>query len=232
VESAINQVVSKRMAKKQQIAVDATRSALAAANLDSRPQRRMGGCLPPLVSRFPSTTINESCRVTPRNLPLSVHTYGWLSTSQMIAGLGRAETTPGPLIMVLQFVGFVAAWQNPGNLHPLVAATLGASLTTWATFLPCFMFIFLGAPRIAQLRNVTTLNAALATVTAAMVGVVLNLALWFGLHAIFPTNQSVDWFAVVSASVFFFGIHRLKWNVIPVVIASGVLGILYKLLLS
>jgi chromate transporter len=182
-------------------------------------------------SKAALVTFGGAYAVLPFVAQQAVNTYGWLSTSQMIAGLALAETTPGPLIMVLQFVGFVGAWQNPGNLHPLVAATLGASITTWATFLPCFMFIFLGAPHIEQLRKATTLSAALSTVTAAVVGVVLNLAVWFALHVIFPTNRLVDWFAAVSASVFFFGIRRLKWDVISVVIASGALGILYKLLL-
>jgi chromate transporter len=182
-------------------------------------------------SKAAVVTFGGAYAVLPYVAQQAVDTYGWLSTSQMIAGLGLAETTPGPLIMVLQFVGFVGAWQNPGNLHPLVAATLGAAITTWATFLPCFMFIFLGAPHIERLRNVTALSAALATITAAVVGVVLNLAVWFALHVIFPPHQPVDWFAIISASIFFFGIHRLRWDVVPVVLASGMLGVLYKLLL-
>jgi chromate transporter len=183
-------------------------------------------------SKAALVTFGGAYAVLPYVAQQAVETYGWVSTSQMIAGLGLAETTPGPLIMVLQFVGFVGAWQNPGNLPPLLAATLGAFITTWATFLPCFLFIFLGAPHIEQLRNVTALSAALATVTAAVVGVVLNLAVWFALHVIFPPDQPWDWFAVASALVFFFGIYRLKWDVVPVIIAGGVLGMLYKLLLS
>src|SRR5581483_598739 len=100
--------------------------------------------------------------------------------------LGLAETTPGPLIMVLQFVGFLGGWNQPGNLSPLLAASLGAFVTTWTTFVPCFLWVFLGAPYIERLRDNQLLTAALSTVTAAVVGVILNLAVWFGVHVIFP----------------------------------------------
>src|SRR6266480_4521473 len=115
----------------------------------------------------------------------AVEHYQWLGAGQMLDGLGLAETTPGPLIMVLQFVGFLGAWNQPGHLPPLVAATLGALITTWATFVPCFLWIFLGAPYIEKLRGNESLTFALSTVTAAVVGVILNLAVWFGLHVIF-----------------------------------------------
>ena len=106
-------------------------------------------------------------------------------------GLGLAETTPGPLIMVLQFVGFLGGWHHPGQLAPIVAGTLGALITTWTTFVPCFLWIFLGAPHIEQLRGNRKLTAALSAVTAAVVGVVLNLAVWFGLHVLFPVSGPV-----------------------------------------
>ncbi|HIJ63120.1 MAG TPA: chromate efflux transporter, partial [Rhodospirillaceae bacterium] len=111
--------------------------------------------------------------------------YHWLSQGEMLDGLGMAETTPGPLIMVLQFVGFLAAFRAPGALPPLMAGALGGLLATWVTFTPCFLWIFLGAPFIEKLRGNKALAAALATITAAVVGVVLNLAIWFALHTVF-----------------------------------------------
>lgn len=115
----------------------------------------------------------------------AIETYRWLAPGEVLDGLGLAETTPGPLIMVTQFVGFMGAFRDPGNLPPLVAGTLGGLLTTWVTFVPCFLWIFLGAPHIERLRANRALSAALATITAAVVGVVLNLAVWFGLHVLF-----------------------------------------------
>src|SRR5207247_1086984 len=108
--------------------------------------------------------------------------FGWLLPGQMLDGLALAETTPGPLILVLEFVGFVAAWRNPGGLDPLLAGVLGAAVTVWATFAPCFLWILLGAPFIERLRGNRALAAALSGITAAVVGVMLNLAVWFALH--------------------------------------------------
>lgn len=115
----------------------------------------------------------------------AVETYGWLTPGQMLDGLGLAETTPGPLILVTQFVGFLAAFGAPGPLPPLLAGALGGALTTWVTFVPSFLFIFLGAPFIERLRGNAALAAALGAITAAVVGVILNLAVWFALHVIF-----------------------------------------------
>src|SRR5437660_2280157 len=115
----------------------------------------------------------------------AVEYYGWLKPGEMLDGLGMAETTPGPLIMVLQFVGFMAAFREPGSLPPMVAGTLGGLLTTWVTFVPCFLWIFMGAPYIEKLRGNTALNAALSAITAAVVGVILNLAIWFAIHTVF-----------------------------------------------
>src|SRR5205085_5170338 len=126
----------------------------------------------------------------------AVEHYHWLAPGQMMDGLGLAETTPGPLIMVLQFVGFMGGWQQPMGLSPLLAATLGALITTWTTFVPCFLWIFLGGPHIEQLRGNEKLSTALSAVTAAVVGVVLNLAVWFGLQVLFPGGKQIDWFAV------------------------------------
>ncbi len=115
----------------------------------------------------------------------TVSHYGWLSAGEMLDGLGMAETTPGPLIMVTQFVGFIGAYRNPGMLDPMLAGTLGALVTTWVTFAPCFLWIFLGAPYIEALRGNRLLATALTGITAAVVGVVLNLAIWFGLRVMF-----------------------------------------------
>ncbi|MCC0043256.1 MAG: chromate efflux transporter [Brucellaceae bacterium] len=116
----------------------------------------------------------------------AVEVYGWLRPDEMLTGLGLAETTPGPLILVLVFVGFLAGVREAG-LDPLVGGTLGALVTLWFTFVPCFLWIFAGAPYIETVRNVRWLSAALAGVTAAVVGVIANLALWFGLHVLFGT---------------------------------------------
>ena len=116
--------------------------------------------------------------------------YGWLQPTQMLDGLGMAETTPGPLIMVLQFVGFMAAY-GADHAHPLLAAVLGGLLATWVTFAPCFAFIFIGAPFMEGLRRSARLSAALRAVTAAVVGVILNLAVWFAIHLIW--QQTVAW---------------------------------------
>src|SRR5207237_3738251 len=115
----------------------------------------------------------------------AVQSYHWLTPREMLDGLGMAETTPGPLIMVTQFVGFLGAYRSAGPLNPLVAATFGAILTTWVTFVPCFLWIFLGAPFIERLRGNQALSGALTGITAAVVGVILNLAVWFALHALF-----------------------------------------------
>ncbi len=122
----------------------------------------------------------------------AVELYGWLAPGEMLDGLGLAETTPGPLIMVVQFVGFMGAYRNPGALDPMLAGTLGAMLTTWVTFVPCFLWIFLGAPWIEALRGNRALGAALSAITAAVVGVILNLAVWFGLHVVFATVNEVE----------------------------------------
>lgn len=121
----------------------------------------------------------------------AVQNYGWLAPGEMLDGLGMAETTPGPLILVTQFVGFMGAFRDAGGLPPLLAGTLGAVLTTWVTFVPCFLWIFLGAPFIEQLRDNRMLTAALTAITAAVVGVILNLAVWFGLHVIFAEVQTL-----------------------------------------
>jgi chromate transporter len=176
-------------------------------------------------SKAAVVTFGGAYAVLPYVAQQAVENHGWLVTGQMMDGLGLAETTPGPLIMVLQFVGFMGGWNQPGALPPLAAATLGALITTWATFLPCFLWILLGAPHIEQLRGNQRLTAALSAVTAAVVGVILNLAVWFGLHTLFPNGGGLDWFSVVLSSVAFIGMLRWKWDVVPVIIGSAVAGV-------
>ena len=185
-------------------------------------------------SQAAMVTFGGAYAVLPYVAQQAVEHYGWLTAPQMLDGLGLAETTPGPLIMVLQFVGFLGAWQQPGGLTPLGAATLGAAITTWVTFVPCFLWIFLGAPHIEQLRKNVRLTCALSAVTAAVVGVVLNLAVWFGWHVVRPTGDAAnvagviggtDWFVVAVGVGAFAAMQRWKLGVIPVVLASGVLGL-------
>lgn len=155
----------------------------------------------------------------------AVEHYGWLSASQMLDGLGLAETTPGPLIMVLQFIGFVGGWQQPGAWSPLAAATLCAAVTTWATFAPSFYWIFLGAPYIERLRQHAGLRGAMAAISAAVVGVILNLGLWFGAQVLFPAGgaDAITW---AVTAVAWFGLQRLSWNVPAVVGGAALLGVL------
>jgi len=122
----------------------------------------------------------------------AVQTFGWLAPGEMLDGLGMAETTPGPLIMVTQFVGFMGAARGASGLDPLWAGVLGGVLTTWVTFAPCFLWIFLGAPFVERLRGARALNAALQAITAAVVGVILNLAIWFGMHVLFTEVRAVS----------------------------------------
>ena len=183
-------------------------------------------------SKAAVVTFGGAYAVLPYVSQQAVEHYQWLRADQMLDGLGLAETTPGPLIMVLQFVGFLGGWNHPGNLPPLLAATLGALITTWTTFVPCFLWVFLGAPYIEKLRGAKQLTAALSTVTAAVVGVILNLAVWFGVHVIFPANGNVDWFAVVICVIAFAGILHWKWNIIPVILGSGLAGLVWRLAIA
>jgi chromate transporter len=180
-------------------------------------------------SKAAVVTFGGAYAVLPYVAQQALDHYGWLQTGQMMDGLGLAETTPGPLIMVLQFVGFMGGWNKPGTLAPFTAATLGALITTWVTFVPCFLWIFLGAPYIERLRQNRKLNAALAAVTAAVVGVILNLAVWFGWHVIHPDGRALDWFAIALGAIAFLVILKWKWNVVSVIFASGAAGLLYRL---
>jgi len=174
----------------------------------------------------------------------AVQHYGWLRPGEMLDGLGMAETTPGPLIMVLQFVGFMAAFRDPGTLSPMMAGTLGGLLATWVTFTPCFLWIFLGAPFIEKMRGNKALSATLTAITAAVVGVVLNLAVWFAIHSIFrqvqpvrlfplnfdaPVLSSVDPWALALAVAAAIAIFRFKVGMIPTLAACCAAGIVLHL---
>ena len=181
-------------------------------------------------SKAALVTIGGAYAVLPYVAQMAVEHYGWLGQRQMMAGLGLAETTPGPLIMVLQFVGFVAAWQHPGDLPPLLAATLGAAITTWVTFLPCFLFVFLGAPHVEGLRERPGPASALTAITAAVVGVILNLAIVFSIHALWPEGGRLDLFVAAGAVIAFLAMEHFKLGVIPVLGACAALGVAVKLL--
>jgi chromate transporter len=155
---------------------------------------------------------------------------GWLAMSQMLIGLGLAESTPGPLIMVTQYVGFLGAWNLPGGLNPLTAGIFGALITTYMTFLPCFFFIFAGAPFIEAMAGNQRLQAALTGVTAAVVGVVLNLAVWFGIKVTFPSN-GVDLFAVVSTAVSLVVMQKFHFPIHYLVPIGAAAGAIWKLIL-
>ena len=174
----------------------------------------------------------------------AVETYGWLQPGEMLDGLGLAETTPGPLIMVTQFVGFLGAFRDPGGLNPFVAGTLGGLLTTWVTFVPCFLWIFLGAPFVETIRGNRALAAALAVITAAVVGVVLNLAVWFGLHVLFgevhqvngfgmsleiPVLATIDPAALALMLAAIVAVFHFKIGMILVLAACSAAGVLYFL---
>jgi len=183
-------------------------------------------------SKAALVTFGGAYAVLPYVAQQAVETHGWLSHPQMMSGLALAETTPGPLIMVLQFVGFVGGWQHPGVLTPLAGATLGALITTWVTFLPCFLYIFLGAPHIEKLGQQPKLSAALTAITAAVVGVILNLGVHFTQDALWPKNGPFDAFVAVLAVLAFIAMQRFKIGIMPVIGACAVLGQLQQLLIG
>jgi chromate transporter len=181
-------------------------------------------------SKAALVTFGGAYAVLPYVAQLAVEKHAWLSHSQMMSGLALAETTPGPLIMVLQFVGFVGGWQHPGALSPLAGATVGALITTWATFLPCFLFVFLGAPHIEKIHEQPRLGAALTAITAAVVGVILNLGVQFTRHALWPdAARGVDWFVAVVAIAAFIAMERFKLGVMSTIGACAVLGLVWRL---
>ena len=170
----------------------------------------------------------------------AVQHFGWLKPGEMLDGLALAETTPGPLVIVLTYVGFLAATRNPLGLDPLLAGVIGATLTTWVTFVPCFLWIFLGAPYIEGLRANKALSGALGAITAAVVGVILNLAIWFGLHVAFaevgtltmgslsmpwPNWPSVDVPAILLGALAMVLVFGLRWGMLRTLLTMGALGL-------
>jgi chromate transporter len=174
-------------------------------------------------------TFGGAYAVLPYVAQQAVERFGWLTHPQMMNGLALAETTPGPLIMVLQFVGFVGGWQSPGALSPLAGATVGALITTWATFVPCFLFVFLGAPHVEHLRTQPRLGAALTAITAAVVGVILNLGVTFALHSLWPSGR-FDWFIAALAVAAFVAMQQFRLGLISTIGACALLGIVWRLL--
>jgi chromate transporter len=169
----------------------------------------------------------------------AVQNYGWLAPGEMLDGLGMAETTPGPLIQIVQFVAYLGAFRDAGALDPYTAGLLASVLATWVTFVPCFLWIFAGAPYIESLRGNTALSAALSAITAAVVGVILNLAVWFALHVLFaevnvvhawglklqvPVPSTLDVASLALAVGAFVAMLRFHAGMIPVIFASAVLG--------
>jgi chromate transporter len=172
----------------------------------------------------------------------AVNSFGWLQPGELLDGLGMAETTPGPLIQVVQFVGFMGAYRNPGDLAPLVAGVLGAVLTTWVTFVPCFIWIFLGAPYVENLRGNRRLSSGLSAITAAVVGVVLNLGIWFSLNVLFarvdeiivgplrlyvPDIATVKWVPLLIAAAAFVAMFRFRVGILPLLAGAAAVGVLY-----
>ena len=174
-----------------------------------------------------------------------MNVYGWLAPGEMVRGLALAETTPGPLIMVVQFVAFVGAYRSPGDLNPWVAAVIGALLTTWVTFVPCFLFILLGAPYVERLRGNQNLATALTGITAAVVGVIANLAVFFAVHTLFddtgrvaagpfdfeyPHLASIQWAALAITAFGCALIFWRGWSVLRTLGACALAGIVIGVL--
>jgi chromate transporter len=176
----------------------------------------------------------------------AVEDFGWLAPGEMLDGLGMAETTPGPLIQVTQFVAFMAAFRQATGLDPFLAGVLASVLATWVTFVPCFLWIFVGAPYVEQLRANRPLSAGLSAITAAVVGVILNLAIWFALHVLFgevnrieagglilqvPVPSSLDAASLVLSVAAFVAMLRFRAGMIPVIFVSALLGAAWHLLI-
>jgi chromate transporter len=177
----------------------------------------------------------------------AVETYGWLSAGEMVKGLALAESTPGPLIMVVQFVGFLGAFRNPGDLNPWVAGVVGATLVVWVTFVPCFLFVFLGAPHIERLRGNRSLSAALTGITAAVVGVIANLSIYLTVHTLFrstrvrgpgpidvvtPVWSSINWTAVAVVALASALVFIAKFGVLRVLAICAIVGAALHLLVD
>lgn len=182
-------------------------------------------------SKVSMVTFGGAYAVLPYVAQQAVGSHHWLTPEQMLAGMALAETTPGPLIIVLQHVGFLGGYHLPGPLHPTTSATLGALMTTWVTFVPCFLWILLLAPYVEAARRQPALAGMLAAITAAVVGVIANLALWFALHVFFPANKPVDFAAMVFAAAAMLAMIRWKIDAMLVIAVGAVLGMIYRLVL-
>lgn len=195
-------------------------------------------------SRMAVVTFGGAYAVLAYMAQQAVEHYHWLRPQEMLVGLGFAETTPGPLISVVQFVGFMAAFRQPGPLSPALAGTLGGLVAEWTTFVPSFIWIFLGAPYIEAVRNNKSLSAALAAITAAVVGVILNLAIWFAIHTLFarvdvrhvfgmsllvPALNTLNLASLLLSLAAMLALFRFKVGMIPTLIGCSITGILIHL---
>jgi chromate transporter len=218
-----------------------------AAILGSDPGTPVFGEIAVFFSKMAVVTFGGAYAVLSYVAQQAVLRFGWLAPGEMLDGLGMAETTPGPLIQVVQFVGFLAAWRQPGPLEPWVAGTLAAVLTTWVTYVPCFLWIFLGAPYVERLRGSQALRGALSAITAAIVGVILNLAVWFSLHTLFarvhevrvsglrlhvPEWGSVDPAACAIALAAAVATLRYHAGMLRLIAASAAAGIAWRLVFA
>ncbi len=200
-----------------------------------------------LFSKLAVVTFGGAYAVLAYLAQQAVDVYGWLQPGEMLTGLGLAETTPGPLIMVVQFVAFVGAYRHPGPFEPLVGGIIGGLLATWTTFVPCFIWIFLGAPHIERLRRARALSAALAAITAAVVGVIFNLALWFALHVLFariderwigafrlyvPDVGSLDPAVLVITVAALVAVLRFRTGILTTLAGTAAAGLAARLLLA
>jgi chromate transporter len=192
-------------------------------------------------SKAATVTFGGAYAVLPYVGQQAAEKYGWVTHEEMMDGLGMAETTPGPLIQVVQYVGFLGAYREPAPFSPLMAGFLASIVTTWVTYVPCFLYIFVGAPYVERMRTSPLLSSALSAITAAVVGVILNLAVWFALHTLFgeltewrfpggqleiPVWSTLDVTAVAIAIAAAFLLMRLKWNlmlVLAICVAAGAL---------
>jgi chromate transporter len=175
-------------------------------------------------SKAALVTIGGAYAVLPYVAEQAVQTHGWLSAAQMMVGFGLAETTPGPLILVLEFVGFVSGWQHPDLASPLASAALGAAITLWATFLPSFLFVLTAAPWIERIGRWPWANALLGGVAAAIVGVIANLALWFGWRLLDAQGWSATLLASAIATAVYVGLSRWRWPVAALVLGAAAVG--------
>ncbi len=179
-------------------------------------------------SKAAMVTFGGAYAVLPYVAQQAVERHGWLTAAQMLDGLGLAETTPGPLVIVLEYAGFMGGWNHPGALPRLLSATLAAAMTVWVTFVPCFLWVLLGAPHVERLREKPWIQNGLRGITAAVVGVILNLAVWFG-GGVLIREGAVDGFSVTLAAVVTVGLWRWRWPVHWVVLGSAGMGHVYQL---